>query len=630
MHQLAQWYQALSRGTSTYSSSTPAAKPFVDPEVYSAARAGKKFSGLSNQGATCYLNSLIQTLFLSPDFRKLVYSFEFDESKHGPAKESIIYQLQRLFAQMQLLDTPCKSTDLTTSFGWEGSDVFTQHDVQELQLILLDALEDTFKGTPQEGIIERMFRGKCTDKIICLECQTSSSRDDVWYSLIVPCRKNLRRGILSYTIPDELNGDNKYMCDTCQHKCDARKGMMLEQPLPPFFFMQLKRFDYDPRTWNRIKVNTEMSIPMYTTFDDLTGRFCVSDEEKKYAEEKGEKRSSYGGYGGWYGSSAYGASVGTSTGTEDDWDFGRTTKSENDNDTVPADADTGDRVVPTTKEEEVETADVSHLEDIPKSHHSYFQGTMRTDMRKEGEYELYSIMLHNGSAHGGHYTAYVKDLSSGRRDKDSWFYFNDSSVSRASLSDLYDTFGVKGGSRNAYMIAYRRIDATRAAEGAQIEKEIEERERKWEAHVAEKKAAKAKALGIPVSDLTEDQINEIGEIDYSADADFIPPIHRASDSSYVSPDLIPKAVREEIVRIKERIETERKQRQLESRLMYINVTTNLPPKAYENMDEDDIQRLKDRKEQVEAYSSNHYYSYRGKYEKFDIDYSKYVTRDDLP
>ncbi|GKT17844.1 hypothetical protein ADUPG1_011188, partial [Aduncisulcus paluster] len=119
-------------------------------------------------------------------------------------------------------------------------------------------------------------------------------------------------------------------------------------------------------------------------------------------------------------------------------------------------------------------------------------------------------------------------------------------------------------------------------------------------------------------------------IDYSADADFIPPIHRASDSSYVSPDLIPKAVREEIVRIKERIETERKQRQLESRLMYINVTTNLPPKAYENMDEDDIQRLKDRKEQVEAYSSNHYYSYRGKYEKFDIDYSKYVTRDDLP
>lgn len=33
-------------------------------------REEKLFAGLRNQGATCYLNSLIQTLYMSPEFRR--------------------------------------------------------------------------------------------------------------------------------------------------------------------------------------------------------------------------------------------------------------------------------------------------------------------------------------------------------------------------------------------------------------------------------------------------------------------------------------------------------------------------------------------------------------------------------
>lgn len=81
-------------------------------------------------------------------------------------------------------------------------------------------------------------------------------------------------------------------------------------------------------------------------------------------------------------------------------------------------------------------------------------------------YELFSIMIHSGSASGGHYYAYIRDF-----DKNLWFCFNDQSVSPITEDDIKKTYGggpqrayysgAYSSSTNAYMLMYRQIDKDR-------------------------------------------------------------------------------------------------------------------------------------------------------------------------
>lgn len=85
-------------------------------------RTEDNFVGLTNLGATCYINSLLQLWFHNPDFRKAIYSWVpwFDPSekenktvelldKGGFIPNSPIGKLQVLFALMQFSRRRCIS-----------------------------------------------------------------------------------------------------------------------------------------------------------------------------------------------------------------------------------------------------------------------------------------------------------------------------------------------------------------------------------------------------------------------------------------------------------------------------------------------------------------------------------------
>jgi ubiquitin carboxyl-terminal hydrolase 47 len=61
-----------------------------------------EYVGLVNQAMTCYLNSLLQSLFMTPEFRNALYKWEFDGRDEEARRKSIPFQLQRLFLKLQV------------------------------------------------------------------------------------------------------------------------------------------------------------------------------------------------------------------------------------------------------------------------------------------------------------------------------------------------------------------------------------------------------------------------------------------------------------------------------------------------------------------------------------------------
>jgi hypothetical protein len=75
------------------------------------------YIGMSNQGATCYLNSLIQSLYHIPFLRKAVFMIP-TQTDIKPS-ESIPLALQRVFYDLVFSEKkPVSTADLTKSFGW--------------------------------------------------------------------------------------------------------------------------------------------------------------------------------------------------------------------------------------------------------------------------------------------------------------------------------------------------------------------------------------------------------------------------------------------------------------------------------------------------------------------------------
>ncbi|XP_050394501.1 ubiquitin carboxyl-terminal hydrolase 7 isoform X1 [Patella vulgata] len=223
------------------------------------------FVGLRNQGATCYMNSLLQTLFFTNKLRQAVYLMP---TEGDDCTKSVALALQRVFYELQFSDKPVGTKKLTRSFGWETLDSFMQHDVQELCRVLLDNIEIKMKGTCVGGTIPKLFEGKMLSYIRCKHVNYCSQKEETFFDiqLNIKSKKNVMDSFKEYITVETLDGDNKY--DAGEYGLqEAEKGVVFIK-FPPVLHLHLMRFMYDPVTDTNIKINDRFEFPERLHLDE--------------------------------------------------------------------------------------------------------------------------------------------------------------------------------------------------------------------------------------------------------------------------------------------------------------------------------------------------------------------------
>lgn len=216
------------------------------------------YVGFKNQGATCYMNSLLQTLYMLSGFRKAVYNMPLPEPGNDNSGSYLSYALQKVFYELQFSPTVVKTKKLTESFGWDTTDAFTQHDVQELKLILCDELAEKMKkiAPNRPNTLSTLFQGKLLNYIECVNVEYKSTREEHFSDLSLNVRgcRNIYESFEKYREVEMMEGDNKYRADGFEELQDAKKGVKFLQ-LPPVLQLHLKRFEYDFERYAMVKIN---------------------------------------------------------------------------------------------------------------------------------------------------------------------------------------------------------------------------------------------------------------------------------------------------------------------------------------------------------------------------------------
>ncbi|CAH8855132.1 unnamed protein product, partial [Trichobilharzia szidati] len=222
------------------------------------------FVGLKNQGATCYLNSLLQALYCTNKLRRAVFLMP---TESDDAQTSVPLALQRVFYELQFSSRAVGTKKLTRSFGWATLDSFMQHDAQELCRVLLDNLENKMKGTSVEDVIPGLFCGKMLSYINCINVPYSSKREENFYDiqLKVNGNRSVYDAFTEYIAKETLSQDNKYDAGAYGLQ-EAEKGVIFTR-FPPVLYLQLMRFQYDFVADTNIKLNDRFEFPYILKLD---------------------------------------------------------------------------------------------------------------------------------------------------------------------------------------------------------------------------------------------------------------------------------------------------------------------------------------------------------------------------
>ncbi|CAL6048868.1 Ubiquitin_carboxyl-terminal hydrolase family protein [Hexamita inflata] len=203
------------------------------------------FKGLTNNGATCYLNTLLQSIFhtevgynfilnIQNDIKALeeVNRCEYISSDNN----SVIQSLQLLFLRMKFstqseLSTLkfCRSMNINTAI---------QEDANELMKTIQDKLEQVCKQQNMLGIYNQTFTGQSSIKYTCKHCGSESPVHTPFTDVMLPVAPDFFTCFAQMVSQYQIS---EYKCTQCNQLTYADQELSIYS-VPDLLCFTLERF----------------------------------------------------------------------------------------------------------------------------------------------------------------------------------------------------------------------------------------------------------------------------------------------------------------------------------------------------------------------------------------------------
>ena len=253
-----------------------------------------KYIGLKNMTATCYLNSIIQQLYMIPMFRETILKIK------NTSKNNVLYELQLLFSALKIYEFPYY--DPRSFVIINKVNFYEQMDADEFYGTLIDKIENDIKkiylktpipedsqgprNTKNENykykdIFNFFFGIKVIDELKFVDCGHKRHNEFFYNSIQLEIKEfnNIHESLKNYFKTEIMDGDNKINCEQCKIKRICHKHLIFKS-LPNILVIALKRFEFDYNTMLKYKLNKYFEFPHKLDMKD----YLIEDHKETNTE----------------------------------------------------------------------------------------------------------------------------------------------------------------------------------------------------------------------------------------------------------------------------------------------------------------------------------------------------------
>jgi len=218
----------------------------------------RRIVGLRNEGATCYLNAVLQLLFHIPGLRRAIFGIPTVEVKEA-APPSVVLAVQRLFWHLQCGQEPQSTAELQASFGWDTVDALQQQDISDFCHLFLDLIEVGMKNTTRDGDLERL----CGVKVLYTDAAEAvgwkKEREDTSMVTLIHGIREAKDVVEALELQGRPETIEDY--DTEVHGKQTVQRSQRFRSLPPVLLLNINRMDFCPERMEAVKLNDRFEFP---------------------------------------------------------------------------------------------------------------------------------------------------------------------------------------------------------------------------------------------------------------------------------------------------------------------------------------------------------------------------------